>query len=71
MLLIRGLLDVDFGFYHDRWEPGIVRFVTWFSTMAEDAADLGRAASSLAESARAVLPSASPFFDGLSTPPME
>jgi threonine aldolase len=48
MPLIRGLLDMGFRFYHDRWEPGIVRFVTSFSTMAEDVADLAKAASSLA-----------------------
>lgn len=43
--LIRDLLDMGFGFYHDRWAPGIVRFVTSFSTTAEDVADLVRAAS--------------------------
>ncbi len=50
MPLIRGLLDMGFGFYHDRWEPGVVRLVTSFSTTAEDVADLVRAASALAES---------------------
>ncbi len=48
MPLIRGLLDMGFGFYHDRWEPGIVRLVTSFSTTAEGVADLVRAASALA-----------------------
>jgi len=51
--LIRGLLDMGFGFYHDRWGPGIVRFVTSFSTTAEDVADLVRAASALADPAAA------------------
>jgi threonine aldolase len=41
---------MGFGFYHDRWEPGVVRLVTSFSTTAEDVADLVRAASALAES---------------------
>ena len=53
MPLIRGLLDMGFHFYHDRWEPGIVRFVTSFSTTVEDVADLGRAASSLAAYSKA------------------
>lgn len=57
--LIRGLLDMGFSFYHDRWEPGIVRFVTSFSTAADDVAELGRAASSLANRAVAPLPSGS------------
>ena len=46
--LIHGLLDKGFGFYHDRWEPGIVRLVTAFSTTAEDVADFVKAASALA-----------------------
>jgi threonine aldolase len=31
-----GLLAEDYAFYHDRWEPGIVRFVTAFSHSADD-----------------------------------
>jgi threonine aldolase len=50
MPLIRGLLDMGFGFYHDRWEPGIIRLVTSFSTTAEDVADFVRAASAIARS---------------------
>lgn len=46
--LIQGLFDMGFRFYHDRWEPGIVRFVMSFSTTAEDVDDLRRAVSSLA-----------------------
>jgi threonine aldolase len=54
MRLIRGLIDMGFGFYHDRWEPGIVRFVTSFSTTAEDVAELKRAAFDLVDSAGAI-----------------
>ncbi|GHB72007.1 L-threonine aldolase [Streptomyces xanthochromogenes] len=31
-----GLLAEGYAFYHDRWEPGVVRFVTAFSHSAED-----------------------------------
>jgi threonine aldolase len=31
-----GLLAEGYAFYHDRWEPGIVRFVTAFSHQADD-----------------------------------
>ncbi|MER7938639.1 MULTISPECIES: low specificity L-threonine aldolase [unclassified Streptomyces] len=31
-----GLLAEGYAFYHDRWEPGIVRFVTAFSHTTED-----------------------------------
>ncbi|MFJ9896610.1 threonine aldolase family protein [Streptomyces sp. NPDC091280] len=31
-----GLLAEGYAFYHDRWEPGIVRFVTAFSHRADD-----------------------------------
>ncbi|MFJ5224382.1 threonine aldolase family protein [Streptomyces sp. NPDC088400] len=31
-----GLLAEGYAFYHDRWEPGIVRFVTAFSHSADD-----------------------------------
>jgi threonine aldolase len=34
--MIKALLDAGFRFYHDRWGPGIVRFVTAFSTTFED-----------------------------------
>jgi threonine aldolase len=49
MALIRGLLDSGFRFYHDRWEPGIVRFVTSFATTEEDVADLISSASGLSD----------------------
>ncbi|MFE9767921.1 hypothetical protein ACFYPC_25940 [Streptomyces sp. NPDC005808] len=29
-------VDVPDAFYHDRWEPGIVRFVTAFSHSTDD-----------------------------------
>lgn len=35
-LLTAGLLEAGFHFYHDRWEPGVARFVTSFTTTAED-----------------------------------
>jgi threonine aldolase len=34
--VIDGLLDQDYGFYHGRWEPGVVRFVTSFATTTHD-----------------------------------
>jgi threonine aldolase len=34
--VIEGLLEAGFGFYHDRWEPGVVRFVTSFATTPAD-----------------------------------
>jgi threonine aldolase len=34
--IIEALLKAGFGFYHDRWGPNIVRFVTSFATTAED-----------------------------------
>jgi len=34
--IIETLLKAGFGFYHDRWGPNIVRFVTSFATTAED-----------------------------------
>lgn len=46
--LVEGLLAEGFGFYHDRWEPGIVRFVTSFATTPEDVNDLLAAAKRLA-----------------------
>ncbi|WP_062645765.1 threonine aldolase family protein [Streptomyces maremycinicus] len=37
-----GLLADGYAFYHDRWEPGVVRFVTSFATTAEDVDQLLR-----------------------------
>jgi threonine aldolase len=34
--VIDGLLDQGYGFYHGRWEPGVVRFVTAFTTTTHD-----------------------------------
>lgn len=34
--MIAGLHDEGFGFYHDRWGPGVVRFVTSFETTRAD-----------------------------------
>jgi threonine aldolase len=47
-VLIQGLLAAGFGFYHDRWEPGVVRFVTSFATTQGDVDDLLVVARSLA-----------------------
>jgi threonine aldolase len=38
--VIQALLQAGFGFYHDRWEPNVVRFVTSFSTTAGDVDNL-------------------------------
>lgn len=38
--VIDGLLDQGYGFYHGRWEPGVVRFVTSFATTTHDVDDL-------------------------------
>ena len=38
--IIDGLLAAGFRFYHDRWEPGVVRLVTSFATEQEDVDDL-------------------------------
>jgi threonine aldolase len=38
--VIESLLQAGFKFYHDRWEPNVVRFVTSFSTTAEDVGNL-------------------------------
>ncbi|MGH9560462.1 MAG: hypothetical protein ACRD3S_03320, partial [Terracidiphilus sp.] len=38
--VIYGLLDEGYGFYHGRWEPGVVRFVTSFATTAHDVDEL-------------------------------
>ena len=34
--VIDGLLADGYAFYHDRWEPGVARFVTSFATTAHD-----------------------------------
>jgi threonine aldolase len=34
--VIDGLLDQGYDFYHGRWEPGVVRFVTSFATTTAD-----------------------------------
>ena len=38
--VIESLLQAGFRFYHDRWAPGVVRFVTAFSTTAADVDNL-------------------------------
>jgi threonine aldolase len=38
--VIDGLLDQGYSFYHDRWEPGVVRFVTSFATTTHDVDEL-------------------------------
>ncbi|MFF3488627.1 threonine aldolase family protein [Streptomyces sp. NPDC002701] len=35
-----GLLSDGYAFYHDRWEPGVVRFVASFATAPQDIDDL-------------------------------
>jgi threonine aldolase len=42
------LLDSGYTFYHDRWGPGVVRFVTSFATTAQDVDDLVHAIRRLA-----------------------
>ena len=39
-VIIESLLQAGFQFYHDRWGPNVVRFVTAFSTTAEDVDNL-------------------------------
>ena len=34
--IIDRLLDQGYGFYHGRWEPCVVRFVTSFATTTHD-----------------------------------
>ena len=41
--IIDGLLADGYVFYHDRWEPGVVRLVTSFATTPQDVDDLLRA----------------------------
>jgi threonine aldolase len=38
--VVESLLEAGFKFYHDRWGPNIVRFVTAFSTTAQDVDNL-------------------------------
>jgi threonine aldolase len=38
--VIDGLVDQGYGFYHDRWQPGVVRFVTSFATTTRDVDEL-------------------------------
>jgi threonine aldolase len=38
--VVDGLLDEGYGFYHGRWEPGVVRFVTSFATTTHDVDEL-------------------------------
>jgi threonine aldolase len=38
--VIDGLLDQGYDFYHGRWEPGVVRFVTSFATTTRDVEEL-------------------------------
>lgn len=40
-----GLLADGYAFYHDRWEPGVVRFVTSFATTPQDVDHLLQAVS--------------------------
>ncbi|MEU0457715.1 low specificity L-threonine aldolase [Streptomyces sp. NPDC006129] len=46
--ITEGLLAEGYAFYHDRWAPGVVRFVTSFATTEQDIDDLVRAAARLA-----------------------
>ncbi|MPY60326.1 threonine aldolase family protein [Streptomyces spongiae] len=41
--VIEGLLADGYVFYHDRWEPGVVRFVTSFATTEQDVDHLAQA----------------------------
>jgi threonine aldolase len=38
--VIDGLLHEGYGFYHGRWQPGVVRFVTSFATTTHDVDEL-------------------------------
>jgi len=49
--VIDGLLDQGYGFYHGRWEPGVVRFVTSFATTARDVDELVHAVRRLTPAA--------------------
>jgi threonine aldolase len=47
--IIDRLSDSGYTFYHDRWGPDVVRFVTSFATTAQDVDDLAHAIRRLAE----------------------
>ncbi len=47
--VIDGLLDQGYGFYHGRWEPGVVRFVTSFATTTHDVDELLNDAAAMAD----------------------
>jgi threonine aldolase len=49
--VIDGLLDQGYGFYHGRWEPGVVRFVTSFATTTRDVDELVHAVRRLTAAA--------------------
>jgi threonine aldolase len=49
--VIDGLLDEGYGFYHGRWEPGVVRFVTSFATTTHDVDELVHAVRRLTAAA--------------------
>jgi threonine aldolase len=49
--VIDGLLDQGYSFYHDRWEAGVVRFVTSFATTTQDVDELVHAVRRLTASA--------------------
>ena len=49
--VIDGLLDQGYDFYHGRWEPGVVRFVTSFATTARDDEELVNAVRRLTAAA--------------------
>jgi len=49
--VIDGLLDQGYGFYHGRWEPGVVRFVTSFATTTHDVDELVHAVRRLTAAA--------------------
>ncbi len=46
--VIDGLLHEGYGFYHGRWGPGVVRFVTSFATTTRDVDELAHAIRRLA-----------------------
>jgi threonine aldolase len=49
--VIDGLLDQGYDFYHGRWEPGVVRFVTSFATTTGDVDELVHAVRRLTAAA--------------------
>ena len=44
-------VDQGYGFYHGRWEPGVVRFVTSFATTTHDVDELVHAVRRLTAAA--------------------